>query len=134
MYSFGRLHPSNPFFGGFVHEYIDKGTFKRFSKTVANVYSLEIEDDQFDEIKYTIHDFKTNKRDYKFNILGLFAVGFNKKVQPKNYFYCAEFIKYLLEESKVCKDLPDIIRPESFKEIPNIKLEYKGKLQDYKIQ
>ena len=30
MYSFGRLNPYNPFSGGFVHEEIDKGTFKRF--------------------------------------------------------------------------------------------------------
>ena len=32
MYSFGRLNPYNPFFGGFIREYIDKGTFKRFYK------------------------------------------------------------------------------------------------------
>lgn len=42
MYSFGRLNPNNPFCGGFVHEYIDKGTFKRFYKTRAKVYSLEV--------------------------------------------------------------------------------------------
>lgn len=33
MYSFGRLNPYNPFWGGFVHESIDKGTFKRFYLT-----------------------------------------------------------------------------------------------------
>ena len=30
MYSFGRLNPYNPFWGGFVHEGINFGTFKRF--------------------------------------------------------------------------------------------------------
>lgn len=29
MYSFGRLNPYNAFYGGFVHEYINEGTFKR---------------------------------------------------------------------------------------------------------
>ena len=33
MYSFGRLYPYNPFLGGFVHEGLDRGTFKRFKKT-----------------------------------------------------------------------------------------------------
>jgi len=32
MYSFGRLNPYNPFIGGFVHEGINVGTFKRFKK------------------------------------------------------------------------------------------------------
>ena len=40
MYSFGRLHPYNPFLGGFVHEYIKQGTFKRFQNTTAKVYCL----------------------------------------------------------------------------------------------
>lgn len=42
MYSFGRLNPYNPFKGGFVHEGINIGTFKRFKNTRARIYSLEI--------------------------------------------------------------------------------------------
>ena len=33
MYSFGRRHPYNPFWGGFVIESPRTGTFKRFSET-----------------------------------------------------------------------------------------------------
>ena len=32
MYSFGRRHPYNPFWGGFVIESPRTGTFKRFPK------------------------------------------------------------------------------------------------------
>ena len=32
MYSFGRRHPYNPFWGGFVIESPSTGTFKRFPK------------------------------------------------------------------------------------------------------
>ena len=32
MYSFGRLNPYNPFWGGFVQEGINFGTFKRLEK------------------------------------------------------------------------------------------------------
>ena len=49
MYSFGRLHPYNPFLGSFVHESIKKGTFKRFKNTKAKVYSLFVTDDQYEK-------------------------------------------------------------------------------------
>lgn len=45
MYSFGRLNPYNPFWGGFVHENIYKGTFKRFKNTKTEVYSLLVTDE-----------------------------------------------------------------------------------------
>ena len=40
MYSFGRLNPYNAFIGGFVHESLDTGTFKRFHKTEINLLLL----------------------------------------------------------------------------------------------
>ena len=79
MYSFGRLHPSNPFFAGFVHEYIHKGTFKRFYNTTSKIYSLEVTDEQYKKLKETIKEMEAQKKIYKFNILGLIGAGFNKK-------------------------------------------------------
>lgn len=35
MYSFGRRHPYNPFWGGFVIESPHAGTFRRFSDTTC---------------------------------------------------------------------------------------------------
>ena len=51
MYSFGRLYPYNPFLGGFVHEGLDHGTFKRFKKTKTKIYSLEIPEEKYDKIE-----------------------------------------------------------------------------------
>lgn len=134
MYSFGRLNPYNPLIGGFVHEYIDRGTFKRFSKTVARVYSIEIEEKQFNKIKAIINNMRNNSRQYKFNILGLIAVAFHIKIRIRNYFYCAEFVKYLLENAGMDTGLPDIIKPEDFKRLQNKKSEYYGRLQEYSIE
>jgi hypothetical protein len=53
MYSFGRLNPYNPFWGSFVHEHINKGTFKRFKKAKAEVYSLFVTDEQYEKAKKT---------------------------------------------------------------------------------
>ncbi len=132
MYSFGRLRPNNPFIGGFVHEGIDFGTFKRFKNTQSEIYSLEIADNKYEKIKEEIKKFESNKEKYKFNIIGLFAVSINKKIHYKNTFYCAEFVKYLFEKVKIDNNLPDIIRPQDFKKLKDIELVYSGKLKDYK--
>lgn len=134
MYSFGRLHPYNPFWGGFVHEGIDFGTFKRFKLTQTKIYSLEVEDDKYQKIKGLINYIKNNKQLHKFNVIGLFAVGFHKKIKFEDSFYCAEFVKYVIETSGVRTNLPDMIKPEDFKKLENIKLVYKGELREYNIE
>ena len=133
MYSFGRLNPYNPFWGGFVHERINRGTFKRFSKTRAKIYSLEIEDEQYEKLKFAIFCIKKFRKSYKFNIIGLFAIGFKIKIRVEKSFYCAEFVKYVLEEAEIKTELPDLVKPEDFKKIKKLKNEYDGLLRYYKI-
>lgn len=131
MYSFGRLNAYNPFIGGFIQEYLDKGTFKRFKNTRAKVIELNIEEGQYKKLKKLINKIEKDKEKYKFNVWGLFAVGFNIKIQPQNSFYCAEFVKYLLQETKIYIELPELIRPESFKDLCGGREIYNGVLQKY---
>ncbi len=130
MYSFGRLHPYNPIWAGFVHEYIDDGTFKRFYLTKTRVYELSITKEQYDVIKNTIQQIE--KENYTFNILGLFAAGFRKKIKWKKAFYCAEFVKYVLDEARIQNNLPEVVKPEDFKQMKDLKEIYKGYLKEYK--
>lgn len=132
MYSFGRLNPYNPIWGGFVHEYIDKGTFQRFYLTKTKVYELSITEEQYKTIKNTIKEMEQKKEQYSFNILGLFAAGFRKKIKWDKSFYCAEFVKYLLDEAKVKTNLPEVPKPEDFKKMENLKEIYNGLLKQYK--
>lgn len=131
MYSFGRLNPYNPFWGGFVHEYIDKGTFKRFKNTKTEVYSLEITNEQYNTIEKLIENMIERKKKYKFNIVGLFAVSINKKVSTKDCFYCAEFVKYIVENAGIQMTLPEIIKPQDFRNQRNLKIVYRGLLRNY---
>ncbi len=133
MYSFGRLNPYNPFYGGFVQEYIDKGTFKRFHNTKTKVCSLEITPKQYEEVKNNIAQIKENKKDYKFNRIGLFAVGFHKRIKRKQAFYCAEFVKYVMEKAGIETDLPEIVKPEDFKKINGLQEVYIGLLREYQF-
>lgn len=132
MYSFGRLHPYNPFWAGLVHEKQNEGTFKRFKNTKASIYSIEVDDDQYTIIRNTVYRMYRNRKKYKFNIIGLLAIGFHKSVKRENWFYCAEFVKYVLDKANVELGLPSqMIRPESFKYIENKDLEYYGLFRKY---
>ena len=127
MYSFGRLHPYNPIWAGLVHEKQNEGTFKRFKKTKTAIYSIEIDDEQYVIIRNTVYNMYKNRKKYKFNIIGLLAIGFNKSIKRKNWFYCAEFVKYVLDIAGVELGLPDkMIRPENFKYIENKELDRRG--------
>ena len=134
LYSFGRLNPYNPFKGGFVREDLESGTFARFKNTTGAIYVLRVTDEQYKTIKETIEYVKTNKTKYKFNVLGLFLVSINKKYQKKDTFYCAEFVKYVLEKSVNKKMLPEIIKPMDFLKLENIEQIYEGYLRKYQSE
>lgn len=131
MYSFGRLNPYNPFIGGFIHEYVNAGTFNRFKKTRTAIYSLNITDEEYEKICDMIKNFKKTRKIYKFNSLGLFAIAIKLRIHKEHSFYCAEFVKYVLENAGIKTNLPVMIRPENFKHLKNIEPEYKGLLRDY---
>ena len=130
MYSFGRLNPYNPFSGGFVHEGIDKGTFKRFKKTKTKIYSLEIPKEKYEKLESVIEQIQQKKNLYKFNIIGLLAIALNVKIKREKYFYCAEFVKYVLEQSQILQ-LPEMVKPEDFEKVSGISEVYRGVLREY---
>lgn len=132
MYSFGRLNPYNPFSGGFVHEEIDKGTFKRFKKTKTKIYSLEISEEKYEKLESIIEQMQAKKNLYKFNVIGLLGILLNVKIKREKYFYCAEFVKYVLEQSQVL-ELPELVKPEDFEKVSGISEIYRGVLREYRI-
>lgn len=135
MYSFGRLYTYNAFIGGFIKESLTSGTYKRFKNTETSVYEIEITAKQYIEIQKFVKAMYKRRKEYKFNLIGLFLVMFNKKIKRKNALYCAEFVKRALEEGNVdVSYLPEIIKPEDFKKMKNAKLIYKGKLRKYRTR
>lgn len=133
MYSFGRVWAYNPFWGGFVHESPRFGTFKRFNKTTCKILSLSVTDEQYDKIGKIIDSFLNDKNSYRFNMIGLAAVMIDLRVKRKNCFYCAEFVKYVLDSAGVKYDLPEIVKPMDFVSINNLDVIYTGRLVDYHI-
>lgn len=133
MYSFGRLNPYSPFLAGFVQESPKFGTFKRFRKTMAKIYSLEVDERQYEKIIKIITKINLDRKNYKFNIVGLFAVALNMKIKRERSFYCAEFVKYVFDNSNLQLKLPEIIKPTDFENVNGICEVYEGMLSEYKM-
>lgn len=133
MYSFGRKYSYIAFIGGFVKEGNTFGTFKRFYNTVISVYELEVTNEQYEKVCEKIEYVKQHKDEYRFNILGLALAAINKKTYREKTYYCAEFVRAVLEKSEIdTSNLPKVIKPEHFKDLDGVKLIYKGLFKTYK--
>lgn len=135
MYSFGRLNPYNPFVGGFVKESPHYGTFKRFSDTDATITTVDVTEKQYRAVKDMLSKMYEEKEKYRYNYKGLLWAFFGKSIEELNRFYCSEFVKYVLVENGVVDKsvFNKITRPVDFKELPNTKTVYVGKLRTYAL-
>ena len=134
MYSFGRLNPYIFFYGGFVVESPHRGTFKRFSKTVARVYELSVEDRAYSIIEECINRFVAEKRRVGYNFRGIMKARKNVNYQ-KTYrrFYCSQFVNYLLVCAHVIPEnqFEGVVTPEKLSLIDGLNRIYEGLLREY---
>lgn len=132
MYSFGRLNPYNPFWGGFVHESIYYGTFKRFYNTESLILEIDVDDKEFEKLRDIIYNIDNNKKFYKYNTAGLILCAIHIPYHRERSYYCSEFVKDMLVQTSIIdsKDLPSMIHPMDFLSIPHNNV-YQGKLRDY---
>ena len=90
MYSFGRRHPYNPFWGGFVIESPRTGTFKRFSETKVLVLSVSVTEEQHAELKEMLDVMWKRRRKYSYNYIGLCLAYFHVVWKQEGCYYCSE--------------------------------------------
>ena len=81
LYSFGRRHPYNPVWGGFVQESPASGTFGRFSGTRAKVLRVPVTQRQYEQIKDHLEQMYQDRRRYHYNYLGLLLAFFHLAYQ-----------------------------------------------------
>lgn len=132
MYSFGRKNAYNAFNAGFIIEEINKGTYKRFSKTKCQVYEISITGYKYHKLKKYLKLFLKDQKKYKYDTIGLMLYPLNIKLGRKHHYYCSEFIRFLFEITKINPDLPILVSPEKLvNHQKNKKLIYEGLLKEY---
>lgn len=133
LYSFGRKVYTNPFSAGFIKERLDKGVFFHQKETRCALYKLTVDENQYDLLLETISHFESLSAQYKYNLLGIFAMAVNMELKRENAYTCSQFVATVLQLSGIdlIKKSPQLIRPDDFVNIPALELTYEGRLHDY---
>ncbi len=133
MYSFGRKNPYNPFWGGFVTESKDFGTFKRFSETQVQVLALTVSEEKYQAIYDHLQEMLAHPTEYHYNYWGLILAAFHIPVSGTNRYYCSEFVRDILKGHGIegAELLKPIIHPYHFSTLPGATTVYSGKLRDF---
>lgn len=131
VYSFGRKNPWNPFAAGFVKENLQHRFFRNAD---CAIYCVTLTEKQFQKMLSKIRDMEEHKNQYRYNLMGLFAVMLNMEFDRKNAFFCSHFVAAVLDESgvKIKGQKPlSLVTPQDIKESSSLKLVYEGKLSSY---
>lgn len=133
MYSFGRKNAYNPIIGGLVQENPNWGTFKRFSNTKAKIIGIEIDTQDYENIKHYIEEMYSHKEDYHYNLYGLAYGYFNIPYKKDNYYYCSEFVREILLKGRVITEIEfnTVVKPIDFLSLKNYHEVYEGYLKEY---
>ena len=128
MYSFGRLFEYFPIPGGLVEENLKSGLYKKFTKSKCVIYKINVSEKQYEFLKKELDNFLVNKKQYKYNLLGLLGFYINKPIKKDNHYFCSEFVSHLLMKSKIydCDKDPALIKPSDLLEIQPKELVYEG--------
>lgn len=133
LYSFGRRHPKNPFYAGFVREDILKGFYHYYNDTTCIIYELTVSESQWNRLKNYLAPFVADPLRYKFNFIGLILCGLSIPFASKNTYFCSQFISEALEKSGIYSFGKDcrLVQPAYFMNLPNTRVIYRGKIVSY---
>ncbi|MGI6555127.1 MAG: hypothetical protein ACOX2P_07170 [Bacillota bacterium] len=134
MYSFGRVHPNNPFFGGFVLESFRGGVYTKYPDCECIVYRIKITEQQHATLVNEISGFLASRKLFKYNFLGLFAAALNIPLKRKKHYFCSQFVSELLIKIDVLnsQNEPELIRPTDLLEIEPKEQVFKGYTWQYR--
>ncbi|GAA0603560.1 hypothetical protein GCM10009001_20730 [Virgibacillus siamensis] len=130
LYSFGRKDARNPFVGGFVKEDVQNGLLR---EAECEIYSRTIPAEQCERITKYIQKVKEQEDQYRYNLLGLFAIILRIKFDRENAFFCSQFIATVLAECGVTTFTkpPSLITPYDLQEAAGFQLVYRGRLEEF---
>lgn len=134
FYTFGRKVRHLPLIAGFVKEKIHEGMFRYYQNTECIIYSLNVEDEQYERITFLIEKYISDELKYKYNFLALFGVPINKPFDFENRYTCAEFVAFILHEAGI-HTLPkpfSLVRPDDISGIPGLNVVFEGKMNQFR--
>lgn len=136
FYSYARRHANLPIFSGFISENIHTNVFARYPDAPCALYSIDVSDEAYEKAKKLIRYFRARKKEATYNFWGAYVMPFGIPIKRMNKFTCSQFVAFILYYSgaiSLPKD-PYLMMPDDFMTLKGIRLLYKGRLEDCKIQ
>ncbi|WP_294352909.1 hypothetical protein [uncultured Clostridium sp.] len=133
MYSFGRINPNNPFYGGFTIENLYEGVYQRFTKCEVLIYKIPVSHEQYTLLMEQISKYAYSSERYKYNFLGLFTVLMDKPWKREYHYFCSQFISEILSKSNIwySPKLPELTQPTDLINIENKEIFFKGPVKEF---
>ena len=133
MYSFGRKYQSNPFIAGFVRENASSGIFKGANCAILRCV---VSADEFERIRSKIRYIEMNKKDYRYNFIGLLGIAVNRDIKRERAFFCSQFVATVMNEGdlQMFTVSPSLVQPCHFFDVASLTEVYEGDLQSYLYQ
>lgn len=133
IYSFGRKQVNSILNAGFTAESKDGEFFKKFNETVCKIYEVEINDEQYQNVKKIIDYMRQNSLNYKYDFFGIIPRFFGIPIKSENKYVCSYFVADILKKSKIYNFKKDVclIKPQDFEKLNILSEIYTGKYNLY---
>ncbi len=130
LYGFARKRANRPLPAGLRFEPLNDGFYRKNRNIPCALYELTVGDDVYQRAKQLVETMMRNADWYRYNVLGLFLCGLNIPLSRKRYFFCAEFVGYVLQQSRAVK-LPkqtSLMHPMDYTHLENVSCRFQGTL------
>jgi len=131
MYSFGRRKRFNMLDAGFIEENFSRGLFPFFPKARCCILEIPVTDEEYEIMRGTVEQFLQKPGDYRYNLLGVLAYMAGVGLTRENYYFCSEFVSYILNMTEFWSFNPKQTRPIDFLRIPRKKLVFEGGVKEF---
>lgn len=131
MYSFGRIYPKFPLWGGFVEENIHEGIYEMFSNSECLILQISISEENYKKIEVELERFKEDRRSYRYNFIGIFGLKAGVAVRREKAYFCSQFVSTVLSRVGIWDKNPGLTTPVDFLSLNGGRVLYRGKAMEY---
>lgn len=133
QYSFSRKWDWFPFVGCFKKEDFSQGYYRKIETMWGVIIQIEVTEEQYRNVESILQQFISQRDDYHYSLLKLFANLINKEVIDERGFICSEFVAFVLSEAGICEfNQPlHLVRPQVLYDIFENQVVYDGDVKVY---
>ncbi|MGX7376200.1 hypothetical protein ACWOFO_03325 [Carnobacterium maltaromaticum] len=112
-FSFGRKNPYFALPAGLIQENLTNCFFNYHKDTPCTLYELKVSESVFMQARREVQQMVIEKKQYRYNIIGLVCCKLSILYQREKYYFCSQFVAEILEKSQavILPKPAELIRP-----------------------